>query len=109
MKDMLKIIAVSALATAAIIKAAPAFSEPALEQNVAIVHTADLDLSTAPGRATLEHRLVAAAYQVCESASDSDLAGKNKSRQCRAEVLAKAHSQEGQLAGGGRLVVADAR
>ena len=78
MKDMLKIIAVSALATAAVIKAVPAFSEPALAQNVAIVQTADLDLSTASGRAALEHRLVTAAYEVCGTASDADLAGKTR-------------------------------
>ncbi|HLO19046.1 MAG TPA: UrcA family protein [Sphingomicrobium sp.] len=109
MKDMLKIIAVSALATAAVIKAVPAFSEPALAQNVAIVHTADLDLSTVSGRATLEHRLVTAAYEVCQSASDADLAGKNKVRECRADVLAKAHAQEQRLASSGGLVVAAAR
>ncbi len=109
MKDMLKIIAVSALATAALIKAVPAFSEPALAQNVAIVHTADLDLSKASGRATLEHRLVTAVYEVCRSASDADLAGKNEARECRANVLAKAHAQEQRLASTGGLVIAAAR
>ncbi len=47
MRQTLKIIAVSALATAAVIKAVPAFAEPA--QNVSIVRTADLDLSSADG------------------------------------------------------------
>ena len=109
MKDMLKIIAVSALSTAAVIKAVPAFSEPALAQNVAIVQTADLDLSTASGRAALEHRLVTAAYEVCGTASDADLAGKNKIRECRVDVLAKARAEGQRLASSSGFTVAAVR
>ena len=98
MKQTLKIIAVSALATAAAIKAAPALSEPAPSQNVSIVRTSDLDLSTASGRAELDHRLVNAAYEVCGTASDSDLAGKNSERTCRADVLARARAKGERLA-----------
>lgn len=96
MKQTLKIIAVSALATAAVIKAVPALAEPA--QNVSIVRTADLDLTSKAGRVTLEHRLVIAAYEVCDTTSDADLAGKNSESQCRRDVLAKAHSDSRRLA-----------
>ena len=86
----------SALATAAVIKAVPALAEPA--QSVAIVHTADLDLSSDAGRAELDRRLVRAAYDVCGTASDADLAAEIAVRQCRTDVLAKARTQTQRLA-----------
>ena len=97
MKQTLKIIALSALATAAAFKAVPAFAEPAV-QNVSIVQTGDLDLTTRAGRQALDHRLVTAAYEVCGTASDADLVGKNQARECRADVLASARAQSGGLA-----------
>jgi UrcA family protein len=96
MKKGLLIALGSALATAAVIKAAPALAEPA--QSVAMVHTADLDLSSTAGRAELDRRLVRAAYDVCGSASDADLAGKIAVRHCRVDVLAKARTQTQRLA-----------
>jgi UrcA family protein len=110
MRETLKIIAVSAIATAAVIKAVPAFSEPAPAQNVSIVHTKDLDLSSKAGRGTLDRRLVTAAFEVCGTASDADLSGKNQVRGCRADVLAKARAESEQLASrAGTIVVAAAR
>ena len=110
MKQTLKIIAVSALATAAVIKAAPALSEPAPSQNVSIVRTGDLNLSTPRGRSELDHRLVNAAYEVCGTASGVDPAGKNAARACRADVLAKARARSEQLATrAGPIVVAASR
>lgn len=111
MKQTLKIIAASALATAAVIKAVPALAETAPTQSVSIVHTADLDLSTAAGRNTLDHRLVNAAYDVCGDASNVDLVGTNNVRACRADVLAKARAESRQLAsrGSGRILVAASR
>jgi len=100
-KQILKIIAVSALATAAAIKAVPALSEPAPSQAVSIVRTADLDLSTKAGRDALDHRLVTAAYEVCGTAADVDPAGRNNVRQCRADVLANARTQGQQFASRG--------
>nr|WP_283937558.1 UrcA family protein [Sphingomonas hankyongi] len=80
--------------TAAAIKAAPAFSEPATpETNVSIVRTADLNLNDAAGQRALELRLVQAAREVCGTASDVDLHGKNAVRACRDDVLARAHEQ----------------
>ena len=86
----------SALATGAVIKAAPALAEPT--QTVSVVRTADLDLSTDAGRKALDHRLVTAAFEVCGTASDMDLAGKNSVRQCRSAILAKARDRSEQLA-----------
>jgi UrcA family protein len=109
MKQTLQIILISFLATAAVIKAAPAFSEPV--QNVSVVPTADLNLSTDAGLKALDHRLVIAAYDVCGPASDADLAGKNAVRQCRARVLSKARSDAQQIAnstGSGSILVAAA-
>jgi UrcA family protein len=107
MKQTLKIIAASALATAALIKAVPVLAEPAPIE-VSIVHTADLDLTTEAGRRSLDHRLVTAAYDVCGSASDVDLAGTNDVRSCRVSVLAKARSESRQLASrsGANIIVA---
>jgi UrcA family protein len=104
MKQTFKIIAASALATAAVIKAVPAFAEPMPAQNVSIIHTADLDLSSKAGREALDHRLVTAAFEVCGTASEVDLAGKNKVRACRADVLAKARAQGEQLASRGEPI-----
>ena len=85
------------LITAGLIKGAPALAEPARSEVVSIVHTADLDLSTRAGRQALDHRLVRAAFDVCGTAFDVDLAGKNEVRACRAGVLAKARAESGQL------------
>lgn len=100
MKQTLKIIAVSALVTGALIKAAPLLAEPA-PTNVTVVHTADLDLATSAGRQALDHRLIAAAYDVCGPVSDADLAGRNRARACRTDVLAKARAEGLQIASRG--------
>ena len=104
MKQTLKIIAISALATAAVIKAVPAFAEPVPAQNVSIVQTGDLDLTTKAGRQALDHRLVTAAYEVCGGASDADLVGKNKASECRKDVLAEARAASAQLASRGSSI-----
>lgn len=107
MKETLKIIAISALVTAAAIKAAPAFAEPLQAKDVSIVRTADLDLSTSRGRSALDHRLVIAAYEVCGTAADVDLSGQNQVRACRLSVLAKARVESRELASrGGPILVA---
>jgi UrcA family protein len=104
MKETLKIIAISALVTAAAVKAVPAFSEPLAAQNVSVVRTADLDLSTARGRAELDHRLITAAREVCGSAADVDLSGQNQVRACRMDVLGKARAESRELASRGGSV-----
>jgi UrcA family protein len=109
MTKTLKIMLTAFLITAGLIKGAPALAEPAAAQNVSIVHTTDLDLSSQAGRNALDHRLVVAAFEVCGTASDVDLAGKNKVRACRGDVLAKARAQGDQLASRGESIVIAAR
>jgi UrcA family protein len=95
MKKSFYIALVSALITGGLIKAAPALAQtqsaPAVE--VSLVHTADIDVSTEAGQRQLDRRLSIAAREVCGTASDADLAGKNDVRACRAETLAKARLQ----------------
>lgn len=107
----IRIIIASALITTAAIKAVPALAEPVAAQdfNVSIVSTADLDLSTETGRRALDHRLVNAAREVCGSASDVDLAGKNKVRACRVNVLTDARAKGDQLASRGAAITIAAR
>jgi UrcA family protein len=110
MKQTLKIMAISALATAAIIKAVPALAEPTIGQNVSIVSTAGLDLSSAAGRAALDHRLLVAATEVCGDPSDADLVGKNRALRCREDVLREARNESARLASrGSSILMAAAR
>mgnify|MGYP006177377125 CR=1 FL=1 len=95
----------SALITAAAIKAAPALAEqPApAETNVSLVRTADLDLGSEAGRRQLDRRLAHAAREVCGTASDADVEGKNEVRKCRDESIARAQGdREALLAAGSR-------
>ena len=94
------IILTSALITTGVIKAAPALAQaptPAGEINVTLVRTADLDLGTEAGRRQLDRRLAQAARDVCGTASDADVEGKNDVRKCRDETLAKARGQRDSL------------
>lgn len=97
MKQTLKIIAASALVTGILWRAAPALAEEA-PRNVAVVQTADLDLSSTAGSRTLDRRLVIAAREVCGIASDADLVGKNRVAACRDEVLSEARATGAKLA-----------
>jgi len=91
-------------ASAFIINVSPAFAEPIAGPSVSVVSTAGLDLSSAAGRAELDHRLVTAAFEVCGTPSDVDLVGKNQARACRADVLLKARAQSQQLASRGSAI-----
>jgi UrcA family protein len=110
MKQTFRIILASFLATAAVIKAAPALAEAApANVNVSVVPTADLNLSSEAGRRQLSQRLVIAAREVCGSASDADLAGKNQVRRCRDEVLARAQAQRDIVLAGQPIAVTATR
>ena len=85
MKQTLKIIAVSALITAALIKGVPALAEPAGSAS-AVVSTSDLDLASESGQQRLEQRLTIAAHEVCDTASAVDLKAVKAERDCRASV-----------------------
>lgn len=98
MKQTLRIILASFLATAAVIKAAPASADLApTNVNISVVRTADLDLSTKAGRSQLDQRLSQAAREVCGTAADFDLEGKNEVRACRDKVLAHARADRDQI------------
>jgi UrcA family protein len=75
------------LATLLAFSATPTLAEPPVIAT-SIVQTADLDLNTANGQRALDQRLAKAAKEVCGSASDVDVAGKNDVRRCRVETLA---------------------
>jgi UrcA family protein len=114
MTKAIQIAATAFLITAAAIKAAPAIAAPVTPTiNVSLVHTADLDLSTPSGQHVLNVRLAQAAREVCGTASDVDLAGKNDVRKCRNDVLANANGQRDQLlaaAGrGAQIAITNAR
>jgi UrcA family protein len=57
------------------------------------VRTADLNLGTDAGQRTLDQRLANAAREVCGTASDADVAGKNEAHKCRNATLAQAKGQ----------------
>jgi UrcA family protein len=109
MDKSFKIALTAFLITAGGIKGAPALAASPTE-NVSIVRTADLDLTSKAGRAALDRRLATAAADVCGTASNADLVGSNKVRECRADVLAKARADTAQLASrGGSIAVVAAR
>ena len=95
MKNPFLIALASALITTAAIKAAPALAQESApaETNISLVRTADLDLGSEAGRRQLDQRLARAARDVCGTASDADVEGKNAVRKCRRETLAKARTQ----------------
>ena len=91
MKNPFVLAITSAIVTAGLIKAAPALAEtPAPNVNVSYVQTADLNLASEGGQRALDRRLAQAAREVCGVASDSDLVGQNKARECREEAIARA-------------------
>jgi UrcA family protein len=108
MKKAFYIALASALITTAAIKAAPALAqEPGgTEPNISRVWTGDLDLRSDAGRRQLDLRLARAAREVCGTASDVDLVGKNEVRKCRDETLAKAREQGETLAAARGEVIA---
>lgn len=97
-----KIAAAAFVITAVASRAVPALAEPERTPvNVTVVHTADLDLASERGKRQLDHRLANAAREVCGTASEVDLEGRNEVRACRADVLAKAKEDGVEVAGRG--------
>ena len=82
------------LATMLAFTAVPALAEPITVTST--VQTADLDLASAKGQKALDFRLVQAVKEVCGTASDVDVAGKNDVRRCRVETLAGLASERDQ-------------
>ena len=76
------------IATLLAFTATPAVAEPPALAT-AKVQVADLDLSSAAGQRALDRRLNQAVIEVCGTASDADIEGKNDVRRCRSETLAR--------------------
>ena len=83
------------LATLLAFTATPALAEPPAIAT-STVQMADLDLSSSKGQKLLDRRLSQAVKEVCGTASDADVAGKNDVRRCRVETLAKVASERDQ-------------
>ena len=83
------------IATLLAFTATPALAEPPAIVT-STVQTADLDLSSAKGQRALDRRLEQAVKEVCGTASDVDIAGKNEVRRCRVETLAGLASERDQ-------------
>jgi UrcA family protein len=81
-------------AFAATLTAAPAFAQPPVSTE--IVRTADLDLRSPVGVATLDRRIQAAVQAASGETSDADVHGKNVASRCRAETLAAVAEQRAQ-------------
>ena len=96
MKRSFYIALLSALLTAGVIQAAPAFAQTVQHGDavVSFVRTGDLNLATDAGQRQLDRRISIAAREVCGAASDTDIAGKNDVRECRDEVIARARVQK---------------
>ena len=94
------------------IAATPALAEPPAAVT-SVVRTVDLDLASRDGQRQLDRRIAQAVMEVCGTASDADLAGKNEVRRCRDETLARAGLNRDQLLAaarsGSRIVVMAAR
>ena len=75
----------------------PALAQDAPATRTAVVEHRDLDLSTDKGVRTLDRRIWRAVVEVCGTAPDYDLEGKNDVRECRRDTRRLA-SAEAELA-----------
>jgi len=88
---MQKPLILAALAAVSIGQPVSAQTAPA-NPSVAVAHK-DLDLRTAAGTQALDRRIWRAVVEVCGTAPDFDIAGKNDVRQCRRDTKAVASAQ----------------
>jgi UrcA family protein len=89
----LSIVAALAASLAATFAAAPLSAQAPAATDRLIVRTADLDLSSRAGIATLERRVLSAVQESCGTLSDSDLQGKNLVIACRRQTFDQAMAQ----------------
>lgn len=92
---MKKLLILAALATASVIQ--PALAQSAPTNPSVAVHHRDLDLRTEAGTKSLDRRIWRAVVEVCGTAPDFDLKGKNDVRQCRADTRQLASAQAEQV------------
>ena len=90
---MTRIFALAALTAASL--SAPAMAQDAPDQRAQVVSYADLDLSSEAGRRALDRRIHVAVKEVCGTASDADVAGKNQVRRCLVDTHAQLSSVRG--------------
>lgn len=88
---MQKLLILAALAAVSIGQPVSAQTAPA-NPSVAVAHK-DLDLRTAAGTKALDRRIWRAVVEVCGTAPDFNIAGKNDVRQCRRDTRALASAQ----------------
>ena len=88
---MKKLMILAALAAVSIGQPVSAQTAPA-NPSVAVAHK-DLDLRTAAGTRALDRRIWRAVVDVCGTAPDFDIAGKNDVRQCRRDTKRVASAQ----------------
>jgi UrcA family protein len=88
---MQKLLILAALAAVSIGQPVSAQTAPA-NPSVAVAHR-DLDLRTESGTRTLDRRIWRAVVEVCGTAAEFDIAGKNDVRQCRRDTRALAAAQ----------------
>lgn len=62
-----------------------------------VVRTADLDLGSAAGQRTLDHRIAIAVVEACGETSTADLAGGNEVRRCRDQTSASVAANRDRL------------
>ncbi|WP_077146846.1 UrcA family protein [Sphingopyxis sp. KK2] len=87
---MSKLLILAALAATTLGQPAFAQTAPAAAPRTAVVQHSDLDLRSESGTKTLDRRIWRAVVDVCGTASDFDLAGKNEVRECRRDTRAVA-------------------
>lgn len=92
---MLKAVLCAALLIAGTATAAAAAADADLP--IRYVQTADLNLASARGAATLNHRIAAAIADICESDVGEDLAVLHDQRECRAHARASVVDQRSAL------------
>ena len=100
MKNPYAIALVSALITAGVIKGSACACRDAGRRSDARQLCADRrsrPLERERWQRTLDQRLAQAAREVCGTASDADLVGQNKARECRPDVIAQAESERDAL------------
>jgi UrcA family protein len=90
---MKTLLAIAAAAVAFGAAPAPARDSAPVPAQIRIVRYADLDLATQAGRSALDRRLAFAVREVCGSASDADLHGKNVVRRCLAQTARAASAR----------------
>lgn len=88
---MKKLLILAALATVSV--GQPAFAQTTLANPSVVVQHRDLDLRTETGTKSLDRRIWRAVVEVCGTAPDYDLQGKNDVRQCRTDTRQLASTQ----------------